>query len=148
VNPGSENMSATAAPDCQVGWDLATLERFATDYQYKEADLPIGFSSEPYTRIVLCRDESLEIVLICFAAGQTSSVHDHRGSNCVIRVLRGKILEMLFEKGESSTLAYLMHHCLSPGDVSGLDGEQIHQLSNVDNSGSVLLNFYSPPFQV
>jgi len=35
-----------------------------------------------------------------------------------------------------------------PGDVSGLSGEQIHQLSNVDTAGSVLLNFYSPPFQV
>ena len=36
----------------------------------READLPIGFSTEPYTRIVLHRDESIEVVLICFAAGQ------------------------------------------------------------------------------
>jgi cysteine dioxygenase len=142
-------MNATSAIESehQAGWDLATLERYAADYQYQETELPIGFSSEPYTRIVLSRDESVEVVLICFSAGQTSSVHDHRGSNCVIRVLSGKILETLFVKAEHETLAYALHHYLEPGDVSGLDGEQIHQLSNMDNSGSVLLNFYSPPFQ-
>jgi cysteine dioxygenase len=133
---------------CGVVWELADLERFAADYQFRESELPIHFSAEPYTRIVLHRDESMEVVLICFAAGQTSSVHDHRGSNCVIRVVRGKILETLFDKTDGETLGYALHHYLAPGDVSGLNGEQIHQLSNVDNSGSVLLNFYSPPFQV
>ena len=140
--------TSSLAPDCATGWDLATLERYAAGYRYRESELPIRFSSEPYTRIVLSRDEALEVVLICFAAGQTSSVHDHRGSNCVIRVIRGKILETLFEKADADTLRCALHHYLLPGDISGLDGEQIHQLSNMDNAGSVLLNFYSPPFQV
>ena len=142
------NAASAIKSERQAGWDLATLERYAADYQYQEAELPIGFSSEPYTRIVLSRDESVEVVLICFSAGQTSSVHDHRGSNCVIRVLSGKILETLFVNAQRQTLAYASHHYLEPGDVSGLDGEQIHQLSNMDASGSVLLNFYSPPFQI
>src|SRR3954454_20828383 len=91
-------------PECQVGLELEELVRYAADYQYREAELPIGYSCEPYTRIVLHRDESLEVVLICFAPGQTSSVHDHRGSNCVIRVVRGKILETLFERAEGDTI--------------------------------------------
>ncbi len=141
-------MNAVPTAGCRVGWDLAELERYATEFECREDDLPVHFSAEPYTRIVLARDELVEVVLICFAAGQTSSVHDHRGSNCVIRVVRGKILETLFEKAAGTTLAHVFQHYLSPGDVSGLDGEQVHQLSNVDNSGSVLLNFYSPPFQM
>ena len=127
---------------------VAELERIAAEYQYQEDQLPIAFQSEPYTRIALHRDESIEIVLICFAAGQTSSVHDHRGSNCVIRLLRGRIFETLFERLPDNTLAHALHHYLNPGEVSGLDGEQVHQLTNVDNNGSVLLNFYSPPFKV
>lgn len=129
-------------------YELTALERFAAEYEVEESGLPIRFTAEPYTRVTLHRDESMEIVLICLAAGQTSSVHDHRGSKCVIRVVRGKILETLFEKSEGSTLAFSLLHYLRPGDVSGLDGEQVHQLSNVDIAGSVLLNFYSPPFQM
>jgi cysteine dioxygenase len=142
------NTMPVVGSECRLGWEISELERFAAEYQYQESDLPVMFNLEPYTRIVLHRDEAMEVVLICFAAGQTSSVHDHRGSNCVIRVVRGKILETLFEKAGADTLRYALHHYLLPGDVSGLDGEQIHQLSNMDNSGSVLLNFYSPPFQV
>jgi cysteine dioxygenase len=127
--------------------NLTELLLFASEYAFREADLPIHFSTEPYTRIPLHRDESIEIVLICFAAGQTSSVHDHQGSNCVIRVVRGKVMECLFAK-TGTTLEFLHRHDLKTGDVSGLDGEQIHQLSNLDTQGTVLLNFYSPPFKL
>jgi len=127
-------------------YDLPALVRFAADYQFAEDDLPIVFAAEPYTRIPIYRDEDIEIVVICFAGGQTSSVHDHQGSNCVIRVVRGKVLECLFEP-DGETLAMAEHHYLKPGDIGGLDGRQVHQLSNVDPGGTVLLNFYSPPFK-
>jgi cysteine dioxygenase len=128
-------------------YDLEALLRFAKNYAHREAELPIHFSTEPYTRIPIYRDEHIEIVVICFASGQTSSVHDHQGSNCVIRVVRGKVLECLFTRiGE--TLHMDFHHYLHVGEISGLDGQQIHQLSNLDPSGTVLLNFYSPPFKI
>ena len=128
-------------------YDLPTLVRFAADYTFAESDLPIHFAAEPYTRIPIYRDDRIEIVVICFAGGQTSSVHDHQGSNCVIRVVRGKVLECLFEP-DGDTLTMVEHHYLAPGDIGGLNGEQIHQLSNVDPGGTVLLNFYSPPFKL
>lgn len=58
------------------------------------------------------------------------------------------MLQTLFEKSGGDTLRHALHHYLLPGDVSGLEGEQIHPMSNVDNARSVLLNFYSPPFRV
>ena len=133
--------------ECTTQIDLPSLVRLATDYPCRESDLPVHFAAEPYTRIPIYRDDDIEIVVICFAAGQTSSVHDHQGSNCVVRVVRGKVLECLF-KPDGETLVLDDHHYLSAGDVSGLDGEQVHQLSNVDPGGTVLLNFYSPPFRV
>lgn len=140
-------MNADSAVETCVGMGLDALECLAAEYAVELKALPVRFSSEPYTRIVLSRDESLEVGLICFAAGQTSSVHDHRGSNCVIRVLKGKVLETHFADAGDGTLAHAGHHYPTPGSVSGLDGEQLHQLSNVDTTGSVILNFYSPPFQ-
>lgn len=128
-------------------YDLPNLLQFARDYTFQKADLPIRFAAEPYTRIPIYRDEQIEIVVICFAAGQTSSVHDHQGSNCVIRVVSGKVMECLFHRiGE--TLHMDSHQYLHTGEISGLDGQQIHQLSNLDPAGTVLLNFYSPPFKI
>jgi cysteine dioxygenase len=129
---------------------MKTLEElidFAKDYQFKEEELPISFTGEPYTRTPIYKDEELEIVVICFAKGQTSSVHDHQGSNCVVRVVRGKLLETLFAEEEGGLLGLQGNHLLFQGHVSGLDGVQVHQLVNLDPSGSVLLNFYSPPFK-
>ena len=130
-----------------MSYDLPNLLQFARDYTVREADLPIRFAAEPYTRIPIHRDEHIEIVVICFAAGQTSSVHDHQGANCVIRVVSGKVLECLFQRA-GETLHMDSHHYLQTGEISGLDGQQIHQLSNLDPAGTVLLNFYSPPFKM
>jgi cysteine dioxygenase len=135
-------------PTHACAYDLAGLERYAAAYHYCTHDLPISFASEPYTRVVLHRDAGVDIVLVCFAAGQVSSVHDHRGSNCVIRLVRGRVLETLFERAADDTLVHALHRYINVGDISGLSGDRIHQISNVDDTGSVLLNFYSPPFGV
>ena len=66
----------------------------------------------------------------------------------MLRVLRGKVLENHFVAAAGGQLDLLGSHHLQPGDVSGLDGEQVHQLCNLDPAGTVLLNFYSPPFKV
>ncbi len=126
--------------------NLDELNKVASSYEIPK-DLPIRFDGVPYTRIPLSRDDELEVVLICFAEGQTSSVHDHQGSNCVVRVISGKILETLYERN-GDTLDLLGSSYLKPGDISGLDGVQVHQLSNLHTKGSVLVNFYSPPFKV
>jgi cysteine dioxygenase len=129
---------------------IATLDQlrdFACNYKAPR-DLPVNFDGRPYSRIPIHRDDAVEIVVICFADGQTSSVHEHQGSNCVVRVVRGKILENLFTPEGDGTLRFDRNHYLLPGDVSALNGVQVHQLINLDSRGSVLLNFYSPPFQV
>jgi hypothetical protein len=56
-------------------------------------------------------------------------------------------MECLFKQTDT-TLHMDSHHYLHTGEISGLDGRQIHQLSNLDLEGTVLLNFYSPPFKI
>ena len=125
---------------------LAELTEIASSYVPPEP-LPVEFSEDKYVRRSIYRDDHLEIVVICFGAGQSTSIHDHQGSNCVVNVVDGLILETMFEcAGDNYVPAG--SRVLSPGSVSGLDGEQIHQIANLCRSGSVLLNFYSPPFKV
>jgi cysteine dioxygenase len=128
-------------------YTLDQLSLIAREYAVGR-NLPVRFEGGTYTRTSILRNDQMEVVLICFADGQTTSVHDHQGSNCVVRVLRGKILENHFVAGPSGELDHSNSQYLQTGDVSGLDGEQIHQLCNLAPSGTVLLNFYSPPFQI
>jgi len=130
-----------------MSYNLKELIEYAEKYQFEESKLPIAFTDEPYTRTSIYKDDKLEVVVICFADGQTSSVHHHQGSNCVVRVVRGKVLETLFDD-IADVLELESNHVLKAGDISGLDGKQIHQLSNMSKTGTVLLNFYSPPFKV
>jgi cysteine dioxygenase len=125
---------------------LAELITLAAEYVSPEP-LPVEYGEEKYTRRRIYRDDHLEIVVICFGSGQATSIHDHQGSNCVVNVVEGSVLEAMFEcEGDNYVLSGW--RVLSAGSVSGLDGQQIHQIANVCRSGSVLLNFYSPPFQV
>ena len=124
---------------------LDELIKYASDYSFNAEALPVSFDNEKYVRTPIYKDDNLEIVCICFSPGQTSSVHDHQGSNCVIRVVSGKMLEQLFRDNGTHNV-FVSNHYLNAGDVSGLDGVAIHQISNVNKEGTVLLNFYSPPF--
>ena len=125
--------------------NIKELTDFAKIYEYK--NLPICFNDDPYTRIPIYKNNDFEIVLICFKEGQTSSVHHHRGSNCVVKVIQGKVLETLFAEQDDG-LTPMDNHVLKEGEISGLEGKQVHQLCNISKNGTVLLNFYSPPFEI
>ena len=105
------------------------------------------FTRKPYTRVPVSRTPDTEVVLIGFVGGQTSSVHDHRGSRCVVRVVRGRILETMFRRADDGTLEPAGWRVLEAGAVSGLEGDEVHQVTNLDPAGTVLLNVYSPPTQ-
>jgi len=127
-------------------YTLDELIQYASDYSFNEEALPVSFSTDnKYVRTAIYKDDHIEVVVICFSPGQTSTVHDHQGSNCAIRVVRGKMLEQLF-KDNGTDIEFVSNHYLRQGDVSGLDGVAIHQISNMSKEGTVLLNFYSPPF--
>jgi cysteine dioxygenase len=130
-----------------TAYTLDELIVLARDYPVPD-ELPIDFEAKPYSRVPIYRDDLHEVVIICFGPGQTSSVHDHQGSSCVVRVLEGKVLELFFDRTDDGDTILSGHHYLNPGDISGLDETRIHQIANMHPVGTVLLNFYSPPFQM
>src|SRR6476620_2064863 len=105
---GGRRMTAATA------YTLDELLEIARRYRIP-ADLPIDFDAKPYSRVPIYRGHTHEVVVICFGPGQTSSVHDHRGSNCVVRVIEGKLLELFFDRDGDET-ALTSHHYLAPGD--------------------------------
>ncbi|HSB28553.1 MAG TPA: cysteine dioxygenase family protein, partial [Pyrinomonadaceae bacterium] len=60
-----------------------------------ESDLQpfLGFKEGNYWRHRVCRNESVEMLVICWRPGQRTPIHDHNGSHGVVRVQKGLLWE-------------------------------------------------------
>jgi cysteine dioxygenase len=108
----------------------------------------LGFKEGTYARHRVHLDEFAELLVLCWRPGQRTPIHDHNGSFGAVRVLRGVLWETIFEMGgEQRGLAYKYAREWRPGDVTGADVPDIHQLGNPDVSGQdlITLHLYSPP---
>ena len=61
----------------------------ACDLSADAAAPPLGAGR--YTRHAIARSRTLEIIIVRWPAGSASPVHDHGGSRCFVKVLRGAI---------------------------------------------------------
>ncbi|MFO0964583.1 MAG: cysteine dioxygenase family protein, partial [Gemmataceae bacterium] len=60
------------------------------------ADL-IRFSDNGYAKNTVKATPSYHAWVLCWKNGQRSPIHDHRGSCCAVRVLRGTLTQTFFE---------------------------------------------------
>ncbi|HEX8292331.1 MAG TPA: cysteine dioxygenase family protein [Pyrinomonadaceae bacterium] len=110
----------------------------------------VSFKEGTYARHRVHLGEHAELLVLCWRPGQRTPIHDHAGSCGAVRVLRGVMWETLFEMGgggDGGGLAYGSSREWTPGEVTGADVPDIHQLGNPDVSGQdlVTLHLYAPP---
>ena len=76
-----------------------------------------------------------------------SPIHDHAGSTCGLRILRGTATETVFERSPSGLIKPACSKDYRQGDVSVSADNYIHQVSNLQAQGEdlVTLHVYSPP---
>lgn len=104
------------------------------------------FDGHGYRRNELRRTPCYQALLICWRAGQRSLIHDHQGSGCAYRVLQGSASETVFARSAAG-LVYPTHtREQTRGFVCASEGDDIHQVSNLQESEDlVTLHLYSPP---
>ncbi len=56
----------------------------------------VRFSSQSYTRNLMREGPWYHLLVLCWENGQRSPIHDHTGSTCGVRVLRGVATETAF----------------------------------------------------
>lgn len=109
----------------------------------------VRFSDERYQRNLLHSGPGYHALLLCWKNGQRSPIHDHRGSNCAFRVLRGVATESTFERTSTGLVYPVESRRLTPGRVCASSDSDIHQVSNLEPSEDlVTLHVYSPPLLV
>jgi cysteine dioxygenase len=128
---------------------LADLEAQLRDLDIdcKAVASAIRYSNQGYTRNLVRSGEWYQVLALCWKNGQRSPIHDHAGSSCGVRVLRGTATETLFALAPNGLVKPLSSRDLMPGEVCGSQDDDMHQVSNLQpgDADLVTLHVYAPP---
>ena len=110
----------------------------------------LGFKDGTYWRHRVCRNESVEMLVLCWRPGQRTVIHDHNGSQGAVLVHQGVMWETTFTYDEERGLSYNSACGYQAGQITGADVPDIHQLGNPDVSerNLVTIHIYSPALGV
>ena len=105
-----------------------------------------------YTRnLVDDGNGKFNLMILAWNCGQASSIHDHAGSHCCMKVLDGKVHETLYETPghEGDHMVAKRESELGRDQVAYIhDKIGLHRVSNPDHARpAYTLHLYSPPFQ-
>jgi cysteine dioxygenase len=107
----------------------------------------IRFSDRGYTRNLVRAGPWYNLLVLCWNNGQRSPIHDHKGSSCAVRVLRGTATETIFDYAPNGHIWATGSRQHLAGTVIGSQDTDLHQVSNLQPAGAdlVTLHIYSPP---
>jgi cysteine dioxygenase len=110
----------------------------------------IGFQEGNYWRHRVCRNDAVEMLVICWRPGQQTPIHDHNGSHGVVRVHQGLMGETIFAYDSDKGLRHDTDRECPVGTVTGAEVPDIHQIGNPASSGQDLItvHVYAPPLGV
>ena len=132
--------------------ELAQIYEWLEKAEISTEDLEpyIGFKEGNYWRHRVCRNEFVEMLVLCWRPGQRTPIHDHNGSHGGVKVCEGLLWETTFSYDPVDGLEYKSAREHTPGAVTGSDVPDIHQLGNPDVSGRdlVTIHIYAPPLGV
>ena len=107
----------------------------------------IRFGEPSYQRILLRAGRWYHLWVMCWKNGQRSPIHDHAGSSCALRVLRGTATITDFAFAANGHVKALGSRDCPPGTVIGSQDGDLHQVSNLQAGSAdlVTLHIYTPP---
>jgi len=145
--PSSLQYARGVLSSVQKPLELSDLESILSDLSISEAEaLKVArFNSDRYLRLRVLRTEALEVLVLGWQPGQSSPLHNHRGSNCGVRVLSGRGFEISFEHSACGLLAPTGVSYFGAGEVVVSAPVDVHQIGNAECAPLVTLHVYTPP---
>jgi cysteine dioxygenase len=107
----------------------------------------LAFSPARYVRNKVHDGPAYQALVLCWRNGQRSPIHNHRGSHCGVKVLRGVATETIFAKAPNGLVVPVHSRDLEAGHTCASADADIHQMSNLQAGGAdlITLHIYSPP---
>jgi cysteine dioxygenase len=120
------------------------------DIQCDDLRQHVVFSEKGYARNLVRKGPWYHLLVLCWKNGQRSPIHDHAGSSCGVRVLRGVLTETTFAFAPNGHVKAVTSRDLTAGGVTASQDDDMHQISNLQAGGAdlVTLHVYSPPLLV
>ena len=107
-----------------------------------------NWSKDCYTRNCIADTEKFELILICWCAGHQTSIHDHGGEECWVKVIEGEFKEVVYKKNENDELIAVKSSISKTNQVSYMkDFMGFHSLENISNKKSMSLHLYAKPIR-
>lgn len=107
----------------------------------------LRFGEPTYQRVLVHAGRWHHLWVLCWKNGQRSPIHDHLGSNCGVRVLRGTATITDFAFAANGHIVALGSREYPAGSVLANADKDLHQVSNLQAGSKdlVTLHIYSPP---
>jgi len=107
----------------------------------------VRFSEQRYLRNLVYSGVWYHVLALCWRSGQRSPIHNHAGSTCGLRVLKGVATETVFHPTPSGLIKPVSSSDMCENGVASTQDADIHQVSNLQRAGQnlVTLHVYSPP---
>lgn len=114
------------------------------------------YDERKYKRNLVAEYEKYNIMLICWAPGSSSCIHNHAGAHCFMKTLEGELIESRFAwpdeeqlaRGVPQEMSVISENRMNQNEVRYInDKVGLHRVSNLSNSQSVSLHVYIPPYR-
>src|SRR5579885_3589492 len=107
----------------------------------------LHFSDRDYQCNLVRAGRWYHLWVLCWKNGQRSPIHDHLGSSCGVRVLRGSATVTNFVFAPNGHVKATGSQDHEAGSVLGNQDSDMHQVSNLQagEADLVTLHVYSPP---
>ena len=117
------------------------------DIEIEDVGPQVRFTERGYARNLLRAGPWYHAWVLCWKNGQRSPIHNHAGSSCAVKVLRGTLTETLFEFAPNGHVKATFSRDLLEGSIIGSEDTDMHQVSNLQSGEAdlVTLHIYSPP---
>ncbi len=122
-------------------------ELAALDVAFDDVAEFATFSEDTYVRNLIREGPWYHLLAICWRSGQRSPIHNHAGSTCGLKLLKGVATETVFKRSPNSLMYPTRSHDLQVGEIAVTQDSDVHQVSNLQAPGEdlVTLHIYSPP---
>lgn len=124
------------------------IRRLLSDLMIDPSDSDVQavlqYDPQNYTRNFVLSTETVQVLVLRWAPGQASKIHDHGQSNCGLRVLSGRATETVYQ-GTLNDCVPSEQTPLEPGAIRVNPGTYIHRIENDNAEPLITLHVYSPP---
>jgi cysteine dioxygenase len=108
----------------------------------------VSWSNECYTRNCIIDTEKYELILICWCEGHQTSIHDHGGEECWVKVIEGEFKETIYKQNEEGELTIVKSATSKSNEVTYMkDFMGFHRLENISSKKSMSLHLYAKPIR-